>query len=204
MFWYCFVSHAAPTTQPTTQPTTAPTYTIGGGCPVVQGGFGICPVTCTANSNCTGEQLCCLSSCGGRTCASPCPNVTCATQCSKYTADKNGCPTCACAGKFSLFWFGHWRVPLCNSLLHFVSWWISNRTKPPPLFAAHSTPPPTGKLSCISLYYNISDGYEKLNRYGLTDDANADGRWSNLMHSLTCWPQPRCWKIISFVLRCIL
>ena len=121
MFWYCFVSHAAPTTQPTTQPITAPTYTIGGGCPVVQGGFGICPVTCTANSNCTSEQLCCLSRCGSRICTSPCPNVTCATQCSKYTADKNGCPTCACVGKFSLFWFGYWCVSMilyCIPLIH--------------------------------------------------------------------------------------
>ena len=107
------VTTAAATTQPVTTaatttaaspPTTTPgvTYSVGGGCPVPQGGFGICPSNCGPGRNCTLPKLCCAQACGGQDCVNPCAVLQCSKSCSSYASDGAGCPTCTCARKYWL------------------------------------------------------------------------------------------------------
>eukprot|EP00117_Sycon_ciliatum_P036399 scpid74791/ scgid27408/ Spondin-2; Differentially expressed in cancerous and non-cancerous lung cells 1; Mindin len=83
----------------TTQPSaTTPASQIGGGCPVVQAGFGICPTDCSRDSDCTtAGQLCCKNQCRGLVCAAACARLTCALACATFATDTRGCPVCACS-----------------------------------------------------------------------------------------------------------
>ena len=111
---YTVANTSAATTQPTTTaaatttaaspPTTTPgvTYSVGGGCPVPQGGFGICPSNCGPGRNCTLPKLCCAQACGGQDCVNPCAVLQCPKSCSSYASDGAGCPTCTCARKYWL------------------------------------------------------------------------------------------------------
>ena len=95
---------AAATTTVVSPPTTTPgvTYSVGGGCPVPQGGFGICPSNCGPGRNCTLPKLCCAQACGGQDCVNPCAVLQCPKSCSSFASDGAGCPTCTCARKYWL------------------------------------------------------------------------------------------------------
>ena len=101
---YTAATTPAATTTVVSPPTTTPgvTYSVGGGCPVPQGGFGICPSNCGPGRNCTLPKLCCAQACGGQDCVNPCAVLQCPKSCSSFASDGAGCPTCTCARKYWL------------------------------------------------------------------------------------------------------
>lgn len=115
--------------------TTAVLYQIGGACPTVKPGFGVCPVDCEIDANCTSPgQLCCKNQCGGLTCTAACKVLQCPVKCTTYMTDASGCPTCTCYGKPVFI-----RITLVICLLCAIS--------------VHPTPVPLSSNTCRTVWF---------------------------------------------------